>query len=463
MPVTTTPSTTSATATPTTVAPVTGAPSAGTPTGGLQIDIGVSSSLKADSNFRLTPGGGTGSSEILDNKLTFGISSITSVYSLKAVGSGILRFAEIPGRSIQGLEDPTLKVNFVADSANSRVTLDGRYRDVDRDFLNPFQVEQEEQLFGLLVGDGGTLRHTTLGLKYEIGLNDPLSFVFDLKRDDKRYSNVVNPQIFDNRTDNAAATVLMRVSPVTTFRVKAGVRHYTADDSSQTDRTTTDFSVGLAQDVNPVVILDAQIGLTDVKTDTIFGTATRSGTTGTVTLTKTLTNGSIFGTIGNTINQNGTRTNLSFGRDLQLPNGSLRFVLGATRGSTGSAALTGTLAYTHQLASSDITVSVNRSASTNNINQDILDTRIAVGYGHDIDTASRIDLQLNWGRTEGTGTSGATTTDLTNLNAAYTRALTSDWNMTGGVTLRQRTETGKADARSTALFVTLGRNFSFRP
>jgi hypothetical protein len=31
------------------------------------------------------------------------------------------------------------------------------------------------------------------------------------------------------------------------------------------------------------------------------------------------------------------------------------------------------------------------------------------------------------------------------------------------MTYRMKTETGKADANSTALFVTLGRNFSFRP
>ena len=450
-------------ATPTTS--VVSAPASGTgaPTGGLQIDIGISSSLKADTNFQLKPGGSTGSSEINDNKLTFGISSVNSAYSLNVTGSGVLRFADIPGRSIRGFEDPTLKVNFVADSANSRLTLDGRYRNVNRDFLNPFQVEQEEQQFGLLVGDGGTLRNTVLGAKYETGLNDPLGFIFDLKHDDKQYANVVNPQIFDNRTDSASATALMRVSPVTTLRANAALKHYTADDTVQTDRTTTDYSVGVTQDINPVLLLDAQIGVTDVKTDTISGTANRSGVVSSLTLTQSLANGTIFGTIGDSINQNGTRTNLSFGRDLQLPNGSLRVAFGLTRGSTGSTKATGSLAYTHQLASSDITVSVNRSASTNNSNQDILDTRIAVGYGRDINNVSRIDLTLNWGRSEDAGSTGAPTIDLTNLNAAYTRALTSDWNMTGGLTLRQRTETGKADANSTALFLTLGRNFSFRP
>lgn len=82
----------------------------------------------------------------------------------------------------------------------------GRYRSADRNFLNPFQVEREEQLYGLLVGDGGTLINRNLGLKYETGLNAPIGFVLDLKHDDKSYKNVVNPLIFDNNKDSATAT-----------------------------------------------------------------------------------------------------------------------------------------------------------------------------------------------------------------------------------------------------------------
>ncbi len=444
-------------------APVVTAPAAGAPVGGFQIDAGISSSLKSDSNFTLKPGGGTGNSTILDNKLSFGVSSITSAYSLKVIGTGDLRYAEIPGRIVSGFEDPTLRVSFVADSTNSRLTFNGRYQNVNRDFLNPFQVEQEEQQYGLLVGDGGTLRDVTLGLKYETGLSNPLGFVFDLNSDNKQYSNVVNPLIFDNGTDSAAVTVLMRVSPVTTLRANAGLKRYTADDALQTDRTTTDYSIGLAQDINPALQLDAQIGITDVQTDTIFGSKNRSGAVGSLTLTQALPNGTVFGTLKTSRNQNGARTDLSFGRDLQLSNATLRVSLGVTRGSTGSTGWTGSVAYNRPLQNGNITLAFNRAARTNSSNQDVIDTRLSVGYGHDINSVSRINLNLNWGRAEGAGTTGIPTVDLSDLNATYTRALTSDWNMSGGLTLRQRTDTSKADASSTALFVTLGRNFSFRP
>jgi len=432
-------------------------------TGGLQVDITVNSSVKADSNFSLTPGKSKGSTGIFDNRLTFGLSSITSAYTLNVGLSTDLRFAHIPGRSVNGLEDPTARVNFIADSADSRLTINGRYRNVNRDFLNPFQVEREEQQFGTLVGNGGTLRDQALGLKYESGLNDPLGFILDGSHDKKAYSGVVNPLIFDNTTDSARGTVTMRVSPVTQFRTSAGIKHYTADDLPQTNRRTTDYAVGVVQEINPTLLLDAQIGYSSVKTDTIFGTATRSGLTNAVSLTQTVANGTVFGTLATTRNQNGARTNLTFGRDLQLPNGSLRAAFGLTRGSVGSSAFIGSVAYTHQIASDDITLSFDRAASTNVLNQDVLDTRFAINYGHAINNISRLDVTFDWGQTQGTGRSGAQTIALTDLTATYSRDLTSDWTMTGGMTLRQRTQTGLASAKSTAVFLTLGRNFSFRP
>jgi hypothetical protein len=431
--------------------------------GGLQIDIGVSSTIKNDSNFQLTPGKTKGSTQFLDNRLSFGVSSVTSAYSLNVVGTGDLRYSNIPGATSFGFEDPTLKFDFVADSANSRLTLNGQYRNVDRNFLNPFQVEQETQTLGQLVGSGGKLRNTKLGLKYETGLNDPLGFVLDLKHDDKSYSGVVNPLIFDNLTDEAKATVLMRVNPVTSFNLNAGVKHYTATDLVQTDRTTTDYSIGVVYDINPVLLMDAQIGYTDVKTDTIFGTVQRNGVVGSVSLTKTLANGTIFGTLATTRNQLGARTSLSFGRDLQLLNGNLRGSFGLTRGSNGNSKTIGSLAYAYQLPSSTITVSFNRSASTNNSNQDILNTRIGLGYNHLINNVSRVNVTLDFGRSEDVGSTGGPTIDLTNLDVSYSRDLTSDWSLTGGATLRKRTETGLADAKSTAFYLTLGRNFSFRP
>lgn len=437
--------------------------------GGLQIDIGVSSKFSADSNFTLSSAN-PGASYISDTKLTFGISSKTSAYDFSLIAGSTLRFADIPGRSVSGLEDPTLKLRFVADSSNSRLTLTGGYRFVDREFLNPFQVEREEQALGLLVGNGGTLRDRSVGLKYEVGLNAPLGFTLDLSHSDKDYEGVVSSSVRDSTRDSVTGTVRFKLSPVATGRFVVGQTNQenlqATTNALITDRTTTDYSVGVAYDINPVLNLDAQVGYTDVETVRPSGTSSRSGVVGSIALTKSLPNGTVFGSLSSTRNQNGSRVSLTFGRDLQLPTGSLRAVIGTTKADTGNSSVIGSLSYTRQFATDTLTVSINRSASTNANDDEILDTRFGVGYSHPINNVSRLGLSFDWGQTKDTGATTASTVELTNLQATYSYDLTSDWSLSSGIEWRKRVDTdplSPTDADSTSLFVTLGRNFSFRP
>lgn len=430
--------------------------------GGLQVDIGVSTTLRVDDNFELEPVS-SGTSTISDTTLSYGLTSKNSAHDFSLLGTGVLRFADIPGRSVSGFEDPNLRLRYVADSSNSRLALTGRYRNVDREFLDPFQVEQEEQQLGTDLADGGTLEEINAGLRYEVGLTAPLGFVFDTSYADQDYSNVTSSQLFDNSTEKVKATVLMRVNPVTTLNASAGTDTYNADDLVQTDRTTTDYSIGVTREVNPVLTLDASLGNTDVETDTLSGTNTTSGFVGSLALTKTLDDGSVFGSLSSDIDQNGERTVLSFGRDLQMSNGSLRAVIGFTTADVGGSDIIGSLAYSKQLPDGTITLSLARDAVTNNLNQEVVDTRFTAAYRHDLNNTSRLGIVFNWGETHDTGATGAQTIRTSNITASYDRDITSDWTMSSGVTLRQRYESGVGNADSTALFLTLGRNFSYRP
>lgn len=447
---------------PTVPSPATPSTSSTGPQPGLQIDIGVKTTAKRDDNFALTPGGGAGTTGISDTNLSFGLSSVTQAYTLTVNASGVLRYAHIPGRTLKGLEDPIFDILYIADSANSRLTLTGHYRRVERLFLNPFQVLRED-LANNLITNGGILRDPSYSLKYETGLNDPLGFVLTAKHAEKNFSQVINPRIFDTTTDTATAQANLRFNQVTTGRITAGYTHYTAKDLVLTDRRTIDYAVGITRDLTQTLQLDAQIGHTEVKTDTIGGLARRDGLTGAVTLVQTVANGTVTGSFSATTNQNGQRTTLSFGRNLALPNGSLNAMIGTTKGSVGHQSIIGSLAYSLQLASDTFTVNLDRSVGTNNVNQEILDTTFGLSWGHAIDAVSNVNLGLNWAESDDVGPTNAPTIRLTDLTATYSRQMTADWTMTGGMTYRTRTETGKLDAHSTAVFLTLGRNFSFRP
>jgi hypothetical protein len=434
-------------------------------TGGLQFDFGISSKLSFDDNFKLSNNSG-GTSTIWDNTLTFGLSNITPTQDLSLTASTVLRFAQIPGRSINGFEDPTVRLQYKLNGVNSNLSIDGRYRNADREFLNPFQVEQEEQALGQLIGGGGMVTWKDIGANYAAGINDPLGFQLALKHSEQSYDSIaqaVNPVLFDRTTDTAQAIVTLKVSPIAQVRGSVGLTDYDAQDSVDTQRRTLDYAVGAVLDINPVLQLDGQLGYTDVTTDTNTGRATRSGATSAVTLTQTLPNGTVFGSFVSTVNQNGARSVLSFGRDFQLPNGNFTGNIGVTHTPAGNGHLSGALSYSRTMRSSDVTVSAARAVSTNGANQDVLNTRIGVSYAYAINNDSTLNLALNWGRSQAADSApGFNTTDRTTFTAAYTRALTQDWNVTGGLQMRHRSDTtGKAQSNS--IFVTLDRNFSYRP
>ncbi len=432
--------------------------------GGLQLDLGVSTGVTFDDNFKLTVKGPKGASTIWDTKLSFGLSNITAVDKLIFRGSGVLRFAEIPGRSIKGFESPDTQLSYSRDGKNSRLSLDARYRQADREFLDPFKVEQEEQNSNALIGGGGTQTWQNYGLTYTTGLQAPLSFTVTARHSENDYSNTTSTSLYDSRTDSLRTSAGMRISPVTQLTASAGWSHYVATDTNGTDRTTTDFSLGLQQDINPVLVLNASLGWSQIDTDySLPGLRNKSqdGLTGTVTLTQTLVNGTIWGSATSALSVNGTRQSLSFGRDWTLPLGTLSLSGGVTRGADGNTNYIGSAAYSRQLQSSDFSVSLTRSASSNSASEDVLNTRLSASYGYQINNLSRIDLTANYGVTDNTTT--GVKVERAALRGTYTRQLTADWNLVSGVQFRTYDETNIGNAESNQAFVTLDRNFTFRP
>lgn len=434
------------------------------PTGGVQVDLGLRTGLSVDDNFKLTPGGGAGTSTISDTNLSFGLSNITQNQSLSLTAAGVLRFAHIPGRSIAGLEDPSVKFKYALDASNSRLSIDASFRHADREFLDPFQVEREQQLNLGLSGNGGTVEWRTARLTYETGLNDPIGLRLDLAHSDLNYANVPGASLFDSKTNSIGVTGTFALSQVTKLSASAKQTAYDAQDVFQTSRDTTDINFGLTTDISASLRLNAQVGYTTIDTDQLGIGTNRSGLTSSVGLARQLVNGSATVNLASTLNANGDRTTLSFGRTLQLPTGNLSASVGLTQGPAGGIDTVGTVTYDRTLKTSNYTVSLTRAATTNNTNAEIIDTRLAVGYGYQINNDSRFDVTLDWGRQEDGGNGAVPTVQRTNIRAAYTRALTSDWNLQGGVLLRRLSDSSVVgDAQSNSLFVTLDRSFSFRP
>ncbi|MCV2863301.1 hypothetical protein [Defluviimonas sp. WL0075] len=424
--------------------------------GGLQIDIGVSSGLTYDSNLSLDPGGEDAA--VWDTGLTFALSSVTGAQRFDVTASGVLRYIDTGSDSDFGLEDTRLRFGYQRESLNSRLTLSASYSDVDRDFIDPFADSSDSS------SSSGSIATTSAALRYETGLQDPLGFWIDLSHRKVDYSDTdpTDTDLTDNQTDRAEIATRMRLSAVSTVTVSATGTWYDETGATPLDRTTTEYLARLEHEIDPVLSLDLGIGHDRIEETESGVTTVTSGAVGFIGLERAMTNGTANARLATTLDDEGRRTELTFGREMELPRGTFAASIGASRAPDGEVDAIGSVTYTRSTRTGELSVGLERTAYTDD-GDNTTDTRVSLGYRHQINEVSRLDLGLAWSLVDASNGGVEDETEYARLSAAYSRDLTADWDLTSGVTYRTRSESGIDDAHSTAIFVTLSRNFSYRP
>jgi hypothetical protein len=171
-------------------------------------------------------------------------------------------------------------------------------------------------------------------------------------------------------------------------------------------------------------------------------------------------NGTAEGSLEATNDQNGTRVTLQFGRNLDLPSGTLAARLGVTRGQGADATLIGALNWSQELPTGQISAGVSRDVATTDDDTEVATTLVTVAYNHDLNAISGIGFDLSYAVIDETTANLVTRAD---VNARYTRELTDDWDMNVGLTYRLRTEETQPDTDSKQVFFSLSRQFDLRP
>lgn len=422
--------------------------------GGMQIDVGLSTGLRYDSNLSLGPE--SEAAAISDTGLRFAFSTVTSTQRLEFDAEAVLRFIDLAGETDFGLEDPRLGLSYERQGADSRLSFDATYHDVDLDFLDPGEDPAA-------VGEDGSLAALSADLVYEFGLDAPFGMAFALHHDDSDYSDTTDPDLYDRATDRATAKARLRLSPVNALTLGASRERFDADDAGQTDRTTTGFTAGLRHERDAATTVEAEVGYTDITTREFGSETALSGLTGKLEAIRQLPRGRASVRIATALDTDGRRSELVFGRDVDVPTGRFSATLGASRGPQGDVDAIGSLEYSRTLPSGELTASISRSAYADDDADSVLDTRARLEYRHQVNSLSRLDFALAWSLTQDTDGGVANDTEFAMLAASYSRELTSEWNLTGGVVLRQRDDTFDGKADSSAIFATLSRDFTYRP
>ncbi|MCK0104635.1 hypothetical protein MWU63_20325 [Pseudohalocynthiibacter sp. F2068] len=431
--------------------------------GGLTLTFGISSSLRVNDNFDLDPVS-PGTTTLLDNTLSFSLLKETPLDTFQLDLSGVLRLSDAPGSSDNfSADDPRVGLSYAHNGPNNRVLADLGYRRVDLNFADPLrELDEILDQTSLIIDDGRSENYNTK-LSFETGLNDPIGFGVDIIHNDRKYSNTIDPGLFDRTTTQVDVFSRFNLSPVASGRLTFSQRDYEAEDITQTERTTQSTFFDLNYLLNTSTTLTSSIGYTEVEeTDNVPSLTVVDGLIGGVGLKRQLVNGSAGVNVATSISKTGRRNTISVNRALSLPTGSLSASLGAVHGESGNTDAIGSLAYTHNLPAGSITASLDRAVRTSSEGNDIRTTRAGVDYLQTINTLSSFVLGFDYVEIADAGVGTVNDTKSPQIRATYNYALTQDWNLSTGYIYRHRDETGMGSSDSSEVFLTVDRKFVIR-
>ncbi|MBP1804936.1 hypothetical protein [Rubellimicrobium aerolatum] len=153
----------------------------------------------------------------------------------------------------------------------------------------------------------------------------------------------------------------------------------------------------------------------------------------------------------------GLRTSLSFGRDLERPLGAVSGRIGVTRDGTGDLQLTGGVSASRTLPRGTASLALDQSVETLEGDEEELVTTLAARLNQEMTPTTSLSLDALYGASQDTSTDARTRS--LELGATVQRQLTRAWNLSLGYRHEREDETGEELAKNDNLFLTLGRQF----
>lgn len=408
---------------------LTSSPAQAQDTGGVVLTFGVAERFETTENLGLDVPS-RGRTNQANTNLSFGIRSETQTSRLAFDVSGVLRAAQGPGHSGTdfGFDGPKLALSYARSAANATLDLKASLSESDIEYLRPLddfldengQIVLPEDLADLT--GTGTRRNAGLNAAVTWGENAPVGFGLSAGYNALSYSNTTSPGLIDSRRKSLGASMRLDLSQVTRVTVNLKFSRFDDDVPRSKSRDTLSLETGLSHD---------------------------------------LPTGTLNGSLSAAKTEDGTRLGFSIGRTFDLPNGSLTTNMGLTRAASGGTSLTGSLGYKHELENGQISAQLRRGVQAGGDDTDRLTTALSLGYSQGLSQASALSLDLSY--TENTVTATDSTVRNTSFGATYSHALTEDWGLDLGYRQRIRDADGTGKADSSSVFLSLSRDFTFRP
>ena len=429
--------------------------------GGPLFTLGVSTTLSTSDNADLDVTS-AGDTTQLETTLNFGFESVTQTQALRFSYSDMLREGSGPDAE-NDLRGPNLALSYERQTGNARFDVSARRttRDVDGDLIDEDLGDPDA-----LIVDSGTVTTTNLGFAFETGLQGPLGIEGALSEGRRTYADVTDPDLEDRRTLNAAAALVFRPDQATDIRLTFDVTDFEEEDAVGTERLTRSLGINARRQLDPTTTVTVGFGWTEITEEQTIIPLTledESGITALFNFERDLPTGGVSAELMHNITSAGGRTDLMATRRFELPTGALEITFGAAAPDASGVFPTGRIAYSRLFEDQRFEVAVSSTVSANIDGEVQRDTTADLNYLMQFNDRDSVGFTLDLSQKSDIDGSAVVDRTRASATASYRRALTSDWQLSAGLTHRLSREDGSGTARSNTAFLTIDRDFSWRP
>lgn len=399
-----------------------------------------------------------GDAALWTTTLGVGLRSRTLVDQLTFDVSGDARVADLPVTGTDtSVDNPTLAFGYgrVVDDSSFSVFARGRRADVA--FFDPLSDVDDDGNFDDTTG-GGTRTSLRTGVDFAFNDDGPVSLSGSGRLDDITYEDTTDPDLNDRRTARLGAEIGFRLSPILRLTTGASFQRSETDNLDQLERETGRADVGMIGQLNQRTTLRVRLGYSRVETDRNGSTETEEGVVGDVSLQFDEQRGATRLSFGSTLDENGERFSLSYGKAVQWDNSSLDATIGLSTNADTDARAIGNISYRLTGRDTQVTLALRQTATTDEDGRNVLNTGGSVALERVLTRRASIGLSLDGGLTRVENSDNDDSERVT-ASAQYNHALTEDWSANLGYRYRYRKSESEASAEANAVFFGVTRQF----
>ncbi|WP_333815019.1 outer membrane beta-barrel protein [Tabrizicola sp.] len=420
--------------------------------GGVRMVFGLENRLEISRNTDLSvPATGT---EVTDvTRLSFGLFSETQIDRLEFSASGALIAENAAGGG--GTEFDfgrgAAELAYHREVPAAVFDLGGYYRSDDIDAFDDAFDDFDET---------GTRTDFGANVGLELGRTSAIGFAIGVAYDATDYQDASDPDLHDVEGTRADAAVILHASETVTGRLGLRYSLREEEDPAATRTEALTSYAGLDYAISDRLALAAEIGYSEVETEEFGVTDRTTGPDLRLGLTYDMPVGTALALFRVTTDDDeGQRETFEIGRDLETPTNTISARLGITHADEAGTDLIGRLAIDRRLPDGSLGLRLERSVVFDDDDDESEVVSLAsISWTKNVNEISSISLGITYQLSD----APSERIEQVSFGAGYSRELTADWTLNSGVGYRVRND-ADGHAESPTLFVSLSREFEFRP